>query len=68
MSFISRTKSALAWFSVQSNRKRVYKAAKFAIPIAVAGGFLTGGEASDILTAIGIVLGFAAPHLADKNS
>ena len=68
MSIFSKAADAAAWLSVQSNRKKVYKAAKYLIPVAVTAGFLSGGAAADILTALGIVLGFAAPHLADKNS
>ena len=67
-SILDRARSAVAWFKVSSHRKSVYKAAKYVIPLAVAGGYLTGGEGSTVLSALAVVLGFAAPHLADRNT
>ena len=68
MSFLSKIGATVQWFSVQANRKKVYKAAKFLIPAAVAAGVLSDGTAADIFYALSVVLGFAAPHLADKHS
>lgn len=68
MSIFSKIKSAFSWLSVSGHRKKVYKVAKYVIPLAVVGGVLTNGQASEVLTAIALVLGFAAPHVADKNT
>lgn len=58
----------VGWLSVQGNRRRVYKGARFVIPLLVAGGFLAPGDAAHVLAILAAVAGFAVPHLAARHS
>jgi hypothetical protein len=61
-------KKVLAWVEVEAHRALLYRLVVALIPVAVAGGLLSNGDAQVVLTYAGVLLGFGATGLAVRHT
>lgn len=61
-------KKLIAWFRLQANRGKVYRAVGVIGVVALGAGWVTSGQEQTILTDVGLVLGVSGNGLASIHT
>lgn len=56
------------WLAIAGNRGRLYRAARFVLPVLVAAGFLSSGLSSHVLAVLALAATFGVPHVAARHT